>query len=193
MSHHTLLPSAPASAERWLPVTIPGFEHLYEVSDYGRVRSLPRRVASALVNSRNGYYVRRGGILRSAPDSSGHLIVVLCDDTRRKTVPVHRLVADAFLGPRPAGCDTHHLNGIKADNRPENLAYVERSTHIAQHHQGTRTTSAKLTAAQVLEFRVLLAQGELSEHQIAAMYGVTQSNINSIKNGRTWRHLGEHE
>lgn len=186
MSHHTTR-DPQNTTEEWRPVV--GWEHLYEVSSQGRVRSLPRRVKSALQNRQRDFYQRRERILRSAPDSHGHLIVVLCDNTYRRTMPVHRLVADAFLGTRPHGCETHHVNGIMTDNRIHNLVYLPMAEHHALHHNGERSSSAKLTEQDVRSIRNLAGSGRFSQSQIGRMFGISPSYVWYIKKRMVWKHL----
>ena len=124
--------------EQWKPV--PGYEGLYSVSDHGRVRS-ERRV----VNRRDGRtYTFRERILRSGL-SRGYACVVLCRDGTERTFKVHRLVMLAFKGPRPEGNEIRHLNGVKTDNRLENLQYGTQSENTADqvihgvHNQARKT------------------------------------------------------
>lgn len=59
---------------------------------------------------------------------------------RGKTRSVHRLVAEAFLGPRPPKCEVLHLNHDPADNRASNLKWGTRGENIAMDYAaGTRT------------------------------------------------------
>lgn len=106
------------TSERWLPAH--GYEGLYEVSDLGRVR----RIAG-------GRGARAGYILAPSPDRKGYLGVFLYRDKVGRRVPVHVIVAVAFIGPRPDGLVIRHLNGICTDNRPENMTYGT-STENAQ-------------------------------------------------------------
>lgn len=69
----------------------------------------------------------RGKFIRPAKTQYGHLMVV---PQRRKNRLVHRLVAEAFIGPRPEGADIRHLNGVHTDNRAVNLAYGTRTENI---------------------------------------------------------------
>ena len=65
-------------------------------------------------------------------DVQGYVIVKMCGRRYR----LHRLVASAFLpGGIPPGCDVHHKNGHRRDNRPENLAFLIRPAHT-RHHFG---------------------------------------------------------
>lgn len=59
---------------------------------------------------------------------------------------MHRLVAFEAYGPLPDGTLVHHINGIKDDNRPENLAVMSVADHTKLHQRGTkRPTRPPLT------------------------------------------------
>jgi len=125
-----------AAPEQWRPVV--GYEGRYQVSDHGRVRSLARTVPT-----RNGRTTRvHQRILSPAPNSSGYLRVWLYRDKVSEQKFVHQLVADAFLGPRPAGMEVRHRNGNKVDNRATNLEHGTRSDNMldAVRHGTHRNT-----------------------------------------------------
>jgi HNH endonuclease/NUMOD4 motif len=102
--------------ERW--AAVPGWEHLYEVSDGGRVRTIARTIQ--YITGRDHYYAAR---ILAGSDFQGYRTVSL--GSRADSVPhrVHRLVLGAFVGPCPEGMECRHLNGDRADNRLENLAW----------------------------------------------------------------------
>lgn len=86
--------------------------------------------------------VRRGPyILKGFLDDKGYPAVHFGGDMKR----IHRLVAAAFLGPRPDGTEVRHLNGVRADSRPENLAYGTRAENMQDalthgtHYQAYKT------------------------------------------------------
>lgn len=124
--------------EKWKDIT--GYEGLYQVSDQGRVRSLDR------VNGR-GFHIS-GVILRQNPDRKGYLGVSLYSGSKesRKRRPVHQLVAEEFVGPRPKGFDVCHSDGDKTNNSASNLRYGTRSENIldAVEH-GTHYLARKQT------------------------------------------------
>lgn len=62
---------------------------------------------------------------------SGHLAVDLPSGRKK----VHHLVMEAFVGPRPDGLETRHLNNNPEDNRLENLAYGTRSQNVLDLRQ----------------------------------------------------------
>lgn len=103
--------------ERWLPVS--GYEGLYEVSDFGNVRSLDR--LSAYKDGRSS--LRKGRILKAQKDNLGRLQVRLSKDGVGKTFRVHRLVLEAFDRPRPEGLIACHWDDNPENNRLENLRW----------------------------------------------------------------------
>ncbi|MGJ5667773.1 NUMOD4 motif-containing HNH endonuclease [Rhodococcus aetherivorans] len=131
------------SREEWRPVI--GWEGYYEVSSDGLVRSIERTIQYA--DGRSRVYPSR---IISPRDGgrSGHLIVSLSKNLYRRHFRVHTLVAEAFIGPRPAGTECCHNNGIASDNRVENLrwdTHTENMRDTVRHgiHNHARKTHCK--------------------------------------------------
>lgn len=106
--------------EMWKPVV--GYEGLYEVSDLGNVRSVDRTVW----HSRGFEMTLKGKPLAQNP-RGGYLRACLTKDGKHKTISVHKLVLEAFVGKRPDGQDICHNNGNRTDNRLTNLRYDTKS------------------------------------------------------------------
>lgn len=111
--------------ERWLPVE--GFDG-YEVSDAGRVRSLPRpRV--------------RARIIATQLNNRGYLILKLYRNNTPFTFLLHRLVAAAFCA-NPTGLpEVNHKDGVKTNCRARNLEWCSRSynkQHAVEHGLNTQ-------------------------------------------------------
>lgn len=136
------------NAEQWLPVL--DWEGFYEVSDQGRVRSLDRTIIRS-----DGKVKRfRGKFLAPQDDGKGYPQVSLSRNAKPRTYHIHRLVLDAFVGPRPEGKETCHGNDVSDDNLLENLRwdyhpanqremvanghhYNANKTHCPQDHEYT--------------------------------------------------------
>lgn len=118
------------SDEEWRPVL--GYEGGYEVSSLGRVRSLDRTVTRRDC-SRHTY---RGRVLKQ---KFQHYYFRIGLTKRGVTTSfcVHRLVCEAFHGPRPTSTSVvRHLNGEHTDNRPENLTWgtcAENTADMVRH------------------------------------------------------------
>lgn len=105
---------------------IPGYEGYYQVSNYGRVRSLDR-----YVNGKFGIQqIRKGRILKPVIHSCGYLYLTFSVNKKRKYLFIHRLVYEAFNGTVPDGMQVNHINEDKTDNRLENLNLMTRKENI---------------------------------------------------------------
>jgi len=95
---------------------------------------------------------------------------------------VHRLVAEAFLGPRPPDHEVNHIDGDKKNNRAENLEYTSPGGNKA-HAVAYGLTRRKLSLVDVRAIRAARANG-VSGKSLAAKYGVSQASICTVYRGR---------
>lgn len=175
--------------EEWRAVR--GYEGSYEVSDAGRVRTLDRTIT----RSDGGKRRIAGRIRRAQLNPAGYSCVVLSLHGAGTTRTVHRLVAEAFIlnpGRRP---HINHINGVKTDNRAENLEWVtpkENVDHAIRigltDNTGAKNVRAVLTEAQAAE--ALRLAGTTTRKRIAEALGVSLGCVRDVISGRTWTHLG---
>ncbi len=157
---------------------IAGFEGRYDVSDEGEVRSWVRNP--------------RGRLLKSSKDSHGYPKVSLYDDAENQHCkPVHRMVAEAFHGPCPAGHEARHLDGNPANNRSENLAWGSRSENQLDRrahgtsNAGLRNGNGKLTWDEVLQIRAL--KGQITQRSLGEWFGCHVRQIGLIQSKKQRR------
>lgn len=133
--------------EEWRP--IPGFAG-YEVSNHAAIRN------------------KRGNVLRASLNMWGYRVLSpRADVGGPKQLFVHRAVALAFVPLVDGKTFVNHINGDKADNRPENLEWVNRHDNMVHAMEGGKAHAAsnpnrgwKLSAEDVATIRRRYAEGE---------------------------------
>lgn len=110
---------------------IEGYDHKYQVSNLGRVRSVERVIS---VPCKSGHYNKRvyGRILKLRNIGAGYYCVSLGKSNNKN---VHRLVADAFVPGYFDGAEVNHIDEDKHNNRWDNLEWM---TRYENTHYGTR-------------------------------------------------------
>lgn len=172
-------------AEKWKD--IPGYEGAYQVSDQGRVRSLPRIVMRTYTDGRPPTPIQYfGKILSAKPKDCGHLNVSL---GAGNTKLIHRLVLLAFVGRPRRGQECLHKNGKPDDNRLCNLRWgtrVENKKDERKHAQlyGRRQGSTWLSVETIRKIkRDLEDPFRPLQKNLAKKYGVHVNTISNIARG----------
>lgn len=108
--------------EVWKPVV--GWEKDYEVSSYGRIRSRDRAVG-VRTYGKETHKTIKGRMMTPKYDKDGYFVIHLRDtlNGRNRLLKLHRLVAEAFIENPNDYPQVDHINGIKDDNRVENLRW----------------------------------------------------------------------
>jgi hypothetical protein len=151
---------------------IKNYEGLYQISNLGMVRSLPRRST-------------QGGILKLGLNRDGYYHVSLSKNSVRETLKVHRLVAENFVpNPENKSC-VNHKDGIKVNNEVVNLEWCthkENSTHadiiLKKLYRGDAHKSSKISLAIVNKIRHNTSNTQM---ELSNIYLISQSQISRIK------------
>jgi hypothetical protein len=166
--------------EIWKPVA--STKNLIEVSSLGRAR----RVERPLVYSDGRQGTLPAAMLRLTVQSTGYPSVSFSG----KHLLVHRLVAEAFLPPASetfASKTINHKNGIKTDNRPENLEYATyqqnnkhaRRTGLNKQH-GENTNLSKYSDRFINAVRNVYAEYQPTYNKLGRMFGITGCHARQI-------------
>lgn len=106
--------------EEWRPINVEGFEQLYDIRNDGLIYSHKRKHCS-------------GGFRKGTKCNNGYLSFTLMNKGLEVRDEIHRFVYMTFVGQIPKGYDIHHKNGIRDDNRVENLELIQKSEHNRKH------------------------------------------------------------
>ena len=157
----------------------------YKISNFGRVK----RVEAGL-----GTYV--GRILKLQVDTNGYLQIGLYKNKKAKRFYVHRLVAEAFIGPCPKGKEVNHIDGIKSNNEAWNLEYATRLENIKhaeklglRNIKGEKNPLNKLKKNDVKKIRRLYETGDYFQREIAKKFNVTIAAVSLVVNNKRWGHI----
>ena len=178
-----------SQVEFWKPTQYQG----YDVSNFGRVRSYWIIVANAgWSNGARGELSDEASVIQGAAgDSSGYPYLNV-KSTIRRCPKIHRLVATAFIDNRESKPEVNHLNGIKSDNRRDNLEWatrLENMRHAARiglrddiMPAGEKHYGSKISDERIFEMQKLYDQG-VRPTELASMFNVTLANTYDLAKG----------
>jgi hypothetical protein len=170
--------------EKWKRIVLDGIhpEENVHISNFGRIRSFKTS--------------RKGGKIIGGSWLSGYNIIVLrMKDEKRKTVFIHKLVAEYFIDEKPEDASfVIHLDYNRRNNHYQNLKWVNRK-QLSEHRRNDeeydkkKVRNSKLTETQVIRLKKMLKRGTIRPYRIAQQFGITHTQLNRIKNGENWGHI----
>lgn len=196
MKNIHVLPT-PKDFEVWKDVV--GYEGLYQVSNFGNVKSLDR-----IVNKPNGVsYLRKGKICTQSKSNLGYMTVGFTVNNKKVNKYVHRLVAEAFITNMNDYPQVNHIDCDKTNNRMYNLEWCTNSQnhiHASKNglnklhlhrvaYSGEENGRSLLTKEQVLEIKQKYIPYKYSAKKLSKEYNVSESCITHILNNTSWKEI----
>ena len=170
--------------EEWKDIE--GYEGMYQISSYGRIKSIPRRTANGKCK-----YER---ILKQQTDKRGVKRIGLHNNYKKKTFQVHRLVAEAFISNPNNLPDINHKDENPSNNKIDNLEwcnkeynnnYGSRNKKISEAHKGTNNYNCvKVKCVTTNEIFDCMTEA-------ANKYNISQAHITHCCQGKR-EHAGKH-
>lgn len=157
---------------------IPGYEGHYQAHPSGQIRSVDK-----MVNARNGKRKKAGKVLNPGITWKGYERVSLSMNCKAKNHSVHKLILKTFTENPLNKPEVNHINGIKTDNRLENLEWCTPSENAIHSYGIGLHTRQKLTVDKVDDIR----KSQLSTKELSNQYGVTKRTIQQVKKRVTWK------
>jgi hypothetical protein len=172
--------------EIWKPIK--NYEGLYEVSNYGRIKSLPRKSKTKITKDAK--------ILKTFKRNTGYIQTKLSKNSKLYHPIVSRLVAEAFLIKPIYKCVANHIDCIRDNNHVDNLEWLSQSQNIKyaflignKCQKGEKNNQAKLTMEKVIEIRKFKKENDhLSQQEIADHFNLKRENVKDIINYKTWNY-----
>lgn len=187
----------PKDFEVWKDII--GYEGLYQVSNFGNVKSLDR-----IVNKSNGVsYLRKGKICTQSKSNLGYMTVGFTVNNKKVNKYVHRLVAEAFITNMNNYPQVNHIDCNKTNNRMYNLEWCTNSQnhiHASKNglnklhlhrvaYSGEENGRSLLTKEQVLEIKQKYIPYKYSAKKLSKEYNVSESCITHILNNTSWKEI----
>lgn len=141
---------------------------------------------------------KRGKSIKLNPHKSkqGYVFVSLYKEgvKRAVTMRLHQIVLQTFIGKCPIGMQACHNNGVRDDNRLENLRWDTPKNNNADKRlhgtylKGSLCPSSKLNEKQVRVIKWCFKNG-MEPPALAKYFPVTRQTLGRIKAGKWWKHV----
>lgn len=160
--------------EEWKDIE--NYEGLYQVSNFGRVKSLKR--------NRKFKSIHEDTIKKQTNTNRGYLIVSLSKDGKKKNFYVHRLVAESFIAKIENKNDVNHINENKHDNMVKNLEWCTKKYNNNYGHRLIKAADAHKKKIISINLSDDSKNYFNSVKEAGDYLGIKATNISAVLNNR---------
>lgn len=128
--------------EIWKDIT--NYKGLYQISNYGRVKSLKRKCKAMY-----GERTVPEKILKSFLNNQGYPSIILCNNGKRITKTIHRIVGKHFLINFDETKDINHIDDNKKNNYYKNLESVSEMENVCHYRKTKNKNKIALNISKV--------------------------------------------
>ena len=178
---------------------IDGYKNHYQVSNFGNVRGKIRNVSN-----HTGFITLKSKILKQATNKKGYKVCYLSMNSKQKTIPVHRLVAKAFIDNPYKLPQVNHIDGIKSNNNVSNLEWCD-NLYNQQHaiklglvNRSDKCGKPKIKVSKIDRYSLTVIETYNSIAEASRKNNLNKSNIASVIKGKRnycgnyiWRKVGD--
>jgi hypothetical protein len=169
---------------------IPNYEGWYQASNLGRIKKVTTKSISNRYKYRDRIFPEK--ILKPKINHLGYAKIVLFKKGIKKRFSFHFIIATTFISNPLNRKEINHKNGIKADNKSENLEWCTRSENMKHafdnkliSHSGIKNPKVKLTQNDV-DFIRKNHKTKFDATIFSKKYNVAFSTIRRIIVNKTW-------
>ncbi len=171
-----------------------GYEGQYLISNFGRVKTLPRKVKTGIA------YFRTIPEKIHKPCDNGKGYKYVCfriNGGKKNHKYIHRLVAESFLENPTNYTEVNHIDGNKENNSIQNLEWCNRSENalhayskgLNHSQKGEKNTQSKLTEENVRFIRDEYSKGHYTQKVLSGMFGICEQYVSNIIHHVKWKHV----
>ncbi len=173
---------------------IKNYEGLYQISNFGKVKSLTRVVGKNKHKTVGKTITIHGRIKKPSKTTKGNYItywVVLSKNGKHKKFYIHRLVAEHFIKNKYNKKEVNHKDSNPQNNNANNLEWVshdENMKHAMRKNRiakGESSGMAKLTNEAIKE----IYNTQIDAKLLAIKYAVSRETIYNVRRGQSWKHI----
>lgn len=162
--------------------SIKDYEGIYEISQYGNVKSLKRSGSGVL---------KKDIILKPFDNGRGYLYYTLRKNCKAKNYSAHRLVAEMFIPKKDGLNDINHKDGNKKNNKVENLEWCNKKMNMVHASilnllpKGEKSHFAKLKQDDVIKIKKMWGYN-IKREIISDIFQISYAQISRIVNKKNW-------